>query len=1223
MNIITSANCWKDFEKSLEDLGTKEKGNAFEELTRLYLLTHPIFSTKFKKIWHHSDVPQKIVDELGLQRPEIGVDIIAQVKDGTYWAIQCKFHQDQTDNASYKELSTFFSITERKKTYSKLSHRLVCTSAHGVSHRVAKAHPEKLGYITSSEFTKLGRGEFDAFREILDGGNPTPKPYDPRPHQTTALDKCENFFINTKETRGKIIHPCGSGKSLTGYWISQRLNAKTILVAVPSLALVRQTLYSWAREAVANGIDMDWIAVCSDDDVKNLDDPLMKKVDIGIEVNTDPQIIANFLSKSTKNTKVVMTTYHSSKAVIMGVKKSGQTFDLGIYDEAHKTVGQKDKGFAQLLYDKNVKVKNRVFMTATERVFRGNSDEYLSMDNPKIYGTIIDKLSFKAALEQDPPILSDYKIVTTVVTKSEIEKLINQNDFIKSDGKEWTVEGDASTFASLIALRKLIKKKKLKHVVSFHSSIKRSIDFQNLNTEATKAAGSFGKLSTFHVSGKDSTGRRAAELERFVAAEPSLITNARCLNEGVDVPAIDGVLFADPKHSMIDIVQAAGRAMRKFDSKKFGYIIVPVILDEDGENPSDDAFNQIITVISALGMSDDRMIAEFSATTNKKSLGGDRIVEFDFPEIVRVSMTEFISNIEIQIWDRLSYGWVKGLTRLKNYISKNGNGNAKVPISYKDADGYALGTWCGHRRQEFKKGRLKKEYIKELEILPGWVWDTVEEKYAIGLKALKEYVNEYGDPFPLFEFKDSNGFPLQAWISTKRGDYKKGKLSQKVIKDLEAIPGWIWDRYDDRYNKGIISFKKYVKKYGNGLVEGTVIDPDGFNLSNWVTRNRSQYKKNKLSEDVIKELENTPGWVWNINEYKYLLGLNKLKDYVDVYKTSIMNSNCKHDGFKLGSWINTKRGDYKKGKLSKEIIKDFEELPDWTWSVIDLEKDNRLKSLNDYIKTYGDAKVKNDHKDPNGFKLGSFVYSIRSQYKKNKLSKEDINFYESMPGWQWDDYRSKFDKLFLEGLERLKIYYKNNDNSRVVLSYKDSDGFKLGGWTNRRRSDYQKDKLSKYQINQLEEIPGWIWNMQDNLQRSSQAKGIQQLKKYITKTGSSFVSQKHKDEEGFSIGYWIYKQREEFRKNKLDQDFIKELNSIKGWLWQISYNDEKWENGFRYLLKYKELFKEEIPVVIYISDDGFKLGTWVNHQRIKYRKNTLSKERIKRLESIEGWIWEY
>ena len=801
MNLITSANCWKDFEQSLKSLGKKEKGNAFEELTRLYLLTNPIFSTKIEKIWHHSDVPQKIVDELGLQRPEVGVDIIAQVKDGTYWAIQCKFHQDRSDNVSYKELSTFFSITERKKTYRKLSHRLVCTSANDVSHKVNKAHPEKLGYLTSLEFTQLGKNEFDAFREILDGGRPVPKPYDPRPHQGIALNKCEIFFKDKKNTRGKIIHPCGSGKSLTGYWISQRLNAKTILIAVPSLALVRQTLGSWTREAVANGIYMDWIAVCSDGDVKNSDDPSMHKVDLGIEVDTDPQMVANFLSKRTKGSKVLITTYQSGKVVSEGVKRAGKTFDLGVYDEAHKTVGQKHKGFAHLLYDENVKVKNRVFMTATEREFKGNSDEYLSMDNPEVYGKIIDVLSFKAALEQDPPILSDYKIVTTIVTKSEIEQLINENDFIKSDGTDWTIEGGASTFASLIALRKLIKERNLKHVVSFHSSIKRSMDFQNLNIEASKADGSFGELSTFHVSGKDSTGKRAAELERFVDAKPSLITNARCLTEGVDVPAIDAVLFADPKQSKIDIVQAAGRALRKFDGKDFGYIIVPIVLDEGAENPSDDAFKQIITVISALGMNDERIIEEFKAIANRESLGVEKIIDFDVPEIIRMKFSDFISNIEIQIWDRLSFGWYKGYEKLKKYVECKKH--AQVPARYIDDDKFALGKWVSHRRDEFKNDDLATDRIEQLESIKGWAWDPVEANFSYGLGQLKKFVERKKNIRVPAHYVDDDKFALGSWVANRRTAFTNNKLSSDRIEKLESVKGWAWDILEADFSYGL------------------------------------------------------------------------------------------------------------------------------------------------------------------------------------------------------------------------------------------------------------------------------------------------------------------------------------------------------------------------------------------------------------------------------------
>jgi predicted helicase len=728
---ITSANCWNDFEQSLKSLGNNEKGRAFEELTRLHLMTNPTFSTKIREIWHHSDVPQKIVDELGLQQPEIGVDLVAQVKDGTFWAIQCKFHQDKAKNVTYDELSTFLSITERDKTYPKLSHRLVCTSANGVSHRIGKAHTDKLGYLTSLEFSKLGQREFDAFRKLLDGRRSILKPYQPRDHQLRALENSESYFGDPKNSRGKIIHPCGSGKSLTGYWISQSLDAKTILIAVPSLALVRQTLGVWTREAVANNLDMDWIAVCSDEGVSNSDDPAMHAIDLGIEVDTDPDLIAKFLSDHSVGTKVLITTYQSGRAVSESVKKAGTCFDLGIYDEAHKTVGRRDKAFAHLLFDENVKVKKRVFMTATEREFKGNSDEILSMDDDDVYGTVIDHLSFKEALEQDPPILSDYKVVSTVVTKTEIEHLLNSNKFVKSDGKDWSIEGDAPTFAALIALRKLVKEHGIKHIVSFHSSIARAKEFMELNTEATKVEGSFANLTSFHVSGKDSTGDRSAELERFVNAEPSLITNARCLTEGVDVPAIDAVLFADPKQSKIDIVQAAGRALRRFDGKDFGYIIVPIVIDEGDDAQLSTAFGQIITVISALGMSDERIIEEFKTLVSGRREPG-RIVDIDIPRTVtNINFQEFLSNIEILVWDRLSFAksvigesdftrWMRKSTSLseksiKNYsqaIRKISNDLIRLKLAYSSLE---------ELMQSEDLDRLKKEYFdipdyKELDL---------------------------------------------------------------------------------------------------------------------------------------------------------------------------------------------------------------------------------------------------------------------------------------------------------------------------------------------------------------------------------------------------------------------------------------------------------------------------------------------------------------------------
>jgi len=864
-DIIQNANSWKEFSSELSLLGEKDKGTAFEELSRLYFLTEPTFRTKIQKIWHHSDVPQDVVDELGLQKPEIGVDLIAQVNDGTYWAIQCKWHQDQTRNVSYKELSTFFSITERQNTYSKLSHRIVCTSAADISRRVNDAHSEKIGFITYADFSKLKEENFERFRSLIQTGQSKIDPFKPKHHQAVALEKSCQYFNNPENARGKIIHPCGSGKSLTGYWLADRLDAKKVLIAVPSLALVKQTLATWTREAVANEIDMDWIAVCSDSDVTQSEDPLMKKVDLGIAVGTDPQIISDFMVKKSSAIKVVITTYQSGGVISQGLSQLGLSFDLGVFDEAHKTVGQKDKKFAHLLYDKNINIKNRVFITATERQFKGKSSEYISMDDPNIYGPVIDTISFKAALEQDEPILCDYKIVTAIVQKSEVREFIENNKFLKTDGEQCSLEADASTFASIIALRKLMKERHVKHTVSFHNNIKRAKEFQHLCNQTNVVYPDSKPLNSYHVSGKVSTGKRSVEIERFVKNKPSLITNARCLTEGVDVPAIDAVLFADPKQSKIDIVQAAGRAMRKFAGKKFGYIVIPVILEDTKNELNKDDYSQIITVISALGLNDDRIIEEFKAKASGQRSSNKDIVIIDVPDITRINIQKLISDIEIEIWDRLSFGWIKGYQKLKAYQEEHGH--TRVPQRHKTPnDNFNLGAWVRNRRRDYKKGTLSPNRIADLETLKGWVWDPQEADYQEGLEKLKAYQEEYGHTRVSRSYKTpGDNYNLGSWVSHRRQDYKKGTLSDEKIVDLETFEDWVWDLLEVDYQSALEKLKAYQEEHGHTRVPQRHKTPnDNFNLGSWVGTKRKQYKGGKLSAERVADLEALEGWVWSV-----------------------------------------------------------------------------------------------------------------------------------------------------------------------------------------------------------------------------------------------------------------------------------------------------------------------------------------------------------------------
>ena len=164
---------------------------------------------------------------------------------------------------------------------------------------------------------------------------------------------------------------------------------------MPSLALVRQTLRSWFHQALGDGLNVECLAVCSDQDVSQTDDPLMDAHDVGISVTTDSKSVSDFLGCNNKKIKVVITTYQSGKVIIDGVTRASFCFDLGIFDEAHKTTGDKSKEFALLLVDSRINIKRKIFMTATERQFVGDTTNILSMDDQDTYGKIIDQLSYK------------------------------------------------------------------------------------------------------------------------------------------------------------------------------------------------------------------------------------------------------------------------------------------------------------------------------------------------------------------------------------------------------------------------------------------------------------------------------------------------------------------------------------------------------------------------------------------------------------------------------------------------------------------------------------------------------------------------------------------------------------------------------------------------------------------------------------------------------------
>jgi superfamily II DNA or RNA helicase len=935
--IIQSSKSWRDLDRTIKKLiknkQTTLAGSIFEHLTKLYFEVSPEYKTKLSKVYLLNEVPNALKKKLKLPNTDEGIDLIAETFDKEYWAIQCKFRSDKTETLKVKgDLATFNNLAFT--VCKNISHGIVCAT---VNRPPKKEHLLNVGYILLKDWLGLDRDNGELFKQIKNkaiGKITKPKKLSPRPHQKNAITKTLSYFKNNE--RGKMIMPCGTGKSLTAFWIAEKMKSKSILVAVPSLSLLQQTLKVWTREFLLHNIQPDWLCVCSDDTVKEeQDDFVTFSADLGIKVDTDPRIIKKFLSKKTNKIKIVFTTYQSGRATAIGSK--GFVYDLGIMDEAHKTVGSKTKEMAHLLHQKNVKIKKRLFMTATERLFRGDSDEFMSMDDPRDYGNLIYELSFKEAINSKPPIISDYKIITFGITTPEIQEIYESNKYLEV--KKVLKDITAREFATAIALRKAIKKLKIKNAISFHRSIRRADNFRVQQDLITKIFPSYGKLKSFHVSGEMPTSDRAIQMRNFAEGE-GLMTNARCLTEGVDLPAIDCVVFTDPKRSKVDIVQAAGRAMRKDknnEAKDTGYILLPIFLDiEKGESVEEalerSDFSAIGQVLSAMADHDEDL-AEIIADGQRKR-GRKFGKPFSDPRIEVLGPLEILEDLSnavtVKILDRIGQSFDFGLGVLERFFEQEGNAQPKKRLKFED---FALGMWVSSRRKEYNNGTLSQERIKALEeVHESWIWGVDESAFQEGLAMLNRFVLQEGHARPMLREKFED-FALGSWASNRRTKYRIGKLSQERIKALEGVhESWTWGADESGFQESLARLKRFVLQEGNASPTNGLKFED-FSLGMWISTQRTKYNNGTLSQERIKALEEVhESWTWDADESAFQESLARLKRFIEQEGHATPAQRLKFEDFSLGMWVSTQRRVYKKGILSDERIRALEAVHEsWTW----------------------------------------------------------------------------------------------------------------------------------------------------------------------------------------------------------------------------------------------------------------------------------------------------
>jgi hypothetical protein len=415
---------------------------------------------------------------------------------------------------------------------------------------------------------------------------------------------------------------------------------------------------------------------------------------------------------------------------------------------------------------------------------------------------------------------------------------------------------------------------------------------------------------------------------------------------------------------------------------------------------------------------------------------------------------QFVTSLKTRIVEGTTVSWHFWYGLLLTYVEEYGH--AKVPLRFK-YENFNLGAWVSNKRRG--KDNLDSEKIQQLESLPQWSWNVLEDQWYEVFDTLKKYVAEQGHASIPTQLKYED-FNLGRWASCQRQE--KNKLSPEKCKLLESLPQWSWKVLEDQWYEVFDTLKKYVEEYGHAKVP-LLSKYEGFNLGSWISTQRG--RKDKLDLKRIQLLESLPQWSWDVFDDRWNEGFEYLKKYVAEQGHAIVSAQLKYDDFNLGRWVSCQRKE--KNKLSPEKSKLLESLPQWSWNVFEEQWNEGFNCLKQFVEKYGHAKVPNRFRYED-FNLGTWVSWQRKD--KNKLSPEKILLLEELPRWSWDALEDKWN----EGFEYLKNYGDEYRHARVPhgLIYQN---FNLGTWVSTQRQT--KDKLDLERIKKLESLPQWSWRV--------------------------------------------------------------------------------------------------------------------------------------------------
>jgi superfamily II DNA or RNA helicase len=1074
----------------------RAQGDAWEKALKGWINAggHP----ELTKAWMWGEWPGKL--KAGLKGDK-GVDLVAETRDKQLVAIQVKFRRDPNDPVTAPEVQKL--VGSYRKHFALFA---LASNAWSATRGVSEAVGDEDAMLILRE--QLLESSYDwAAKKSIKRTKFTPFPF-----QKVAAENVRKALA--KGGRAQIVMACGTGKTVTMLLAAEALDAQRVLVLAPTLLLVKQLRDEWISKRRP---DREWasLAVCSDIG-DGMDATEIAPAEFGAPPTTNPDEIAAFLKNPGR--RVVFGTYASSDRIAKAQKKAGvPSFDLAVADEAHRIAGVvavKDKSERSnrvMLEEKEIKAVRRLFATATPRITGSKNtrdgEEILieSMDDESRFGKVAHSVTFQEAVKLKR--LVPYKLVVTIVTNDEVADAVQNRRFIDINGKPYA----ADEVATAIAIRRAYKELGISKIISYHSRVAGAKSFADL---ITQVPGRGKSPVTEHVAGSMPVNDRKQVLNRLAAAtEPYLVTNARCLTEGIDVPALDAVAFADPRKSQVDIVQAVGRAMRKpmgKTKKTTGYIILPVYLtNADLEDPETavegSAFEPVLQVLRAL-KDHDPFMAKFMAKIlvakgkkpHRKEGGIGEILEVSIgDELDKVLARQLLEAVQLRAVSVTTDSYEVGLEVFKRYVEVFRHSRIEQDEVF---EGFKLGQWASVVRDRARTGTHRRPLnASDIGVLNqlGFIWDAIEERFERQVALLRAYAQENGNTRVPHDFTVGD-IKLGNWVHSLR--QRKSLLSADKIALLESL-GMIWDVVDFDERQKLKLLKEYLEQNHSQVIpQGTVIE--GYDLgqyAKWLRKQGGRHLEASLRAKLVKiGFDFTPATSFD-------RGLKLMRQYVARTGHSRVPQTWVEDGFRLGAWLARVRQSKKNGTLNEASQAELQRLG-VTWEPFVALREDGFRHLRAYYLREGHSNV------PRGwiegaYKLGAFVQTLRTSREKlstaDKRRLREVNFSLTVK-----------EDMFERKIVQLEQFYRKHHHLRFAGSDDPAadalDSFCQG--LRRRRSS-----LDSLTLRRLKSID-FRWG---NAHDASFEQNLALLIAFKKREGSVEVPSTWK-EDGFGLGAWVY-----------------------------------------------------------------------------------------------------